>query len=635
MSPFSQKKNKDTANHQSKPLPAPEGEAPIHSLVYDQRCKDIWILLLILRCINALCVRTFFQPDEYFQALEPAWELAFGSQSGAWITWEWEHQLRSSLHPAMFAAAYYVANKAMELVSCFPQFRAMILAVLPNLIQAYFAAIGDYYTWQLSENVYGRGSKAGWATLLMTIISPWQWFCSTRTFLNSLETSFTIAALGFWPWEMSVDTVPLSSSDLPGSRKPQVPAPVPAKTSIFKSRWSITSLRISLLLAASACILRPTNAMIWFCIMMPTVTRIFSPTTRATPSDYFIFFREAVLCGTVTLLIFAISDRLYFGEWTFPAYQFIHFNVNQDLAVFYGRNDWHYYISQGLPLLLTTYLPFGLIGLWKSASLPSTSVPFLLNITILVTIGALSFISHKEVRFIYPLLPLLHILAAPTIAAFFTTTSTKTNPSTPSATSSKTQQTTTFRRKPLLTLLLLANIFISGYTTFYHQRGVLSVLTFLRSEYETLYLDPQGNPLQTSSTTDHDAFAAFLMPCHSTPWRSRLFYPNLKAWALTCSPPLHLAAHTAEREAYRDEADRFFDNPMKFLKEEVNTRERPWPRYVVGFEGIEASLKEFCHEVMKGWAVKEKWRTGNTDWIDDSRRKGDVVVWEFVDANNS
>lgn len=59
----------------------------VHSLVYEQRCSDIWLGLLALRIINALCVRTFFQPDEYFQSLEPAWQMAFGSQSGAWITW--------------------------------------------------------------------------------------------------------------------------------------------------------------------------------------------------------------------------------------------------------------------------------------------------------------------------------------------------------------------------------------------------------------------------------------------------------------------------------------------------------------------------------------------------------------------
>lgn len=43
--------------------------------------------LLAWRVLNALTVRTFFQPDEYFQSLEPAWQAAFGEESGAWITW--------------------------------------------------------------------------------------------------------------------------------------------------------------------------------------------------------------------------------------------------------------------------------------------------------------------------------------------------------------------------------------------------------------------------------------------------------------------------------------------------------------------------------------------------------------------
>ena len=43
--------------------------------------------LIALRIVNALTIRTFFQPDEYFQSLEPAWAIAFGKDSGAWITW--------------------------------------------------------------------------------------------------------------------------------------------------------------------------------------------------------------------------------------------------------------------------------------------------------------------------------------------------------------------------------------------------------------------------------------------------------------------------------------------------------------------------------------------------------------------
>jgi phosphatidylinositol glycan class B len=52
----------------------------VHSL-------DIFLFLVAFRILNALTVRTFFQPDEYFQSLEPAWQMAFGKGSGAWITW--------------------------------------------------------------------------------------------------------------------------------------------------------------------------------------------------------------------------------------------------------------------------------------------------------------------------------------------------------------------------------------------------------------------------------------------------------------------------------------------------------------------------------------------------------------------
>jgi hypothetical protein len=49
--------------------------------------RALFALLLAFRLANALTLRTFFQPDEYFQSLEPAWRLAFGQSSNAWITW--------------------------------------------------------------------------------------------------------------------------------------------------------------------------------------------------------------------------------------------------------------------------------------------------------------------------------------------------------------------------------------------------------------------------------------------------------------------------------------------------------------------------------------------------------------------
>lgn len=36
----------------------------------------------------------------------------------------------------------------------------------------------------------------------MTALNPWQWYCSVRTFSNSLETTLTVAALDSWPWQL-------------------------------------------------------------------------------------------------------------------------------------------------------------------------------------------------------------------------------------------------------------------------------------------------------------------------------------------------------------------------------------------------------------------------------------------------
>lgn len=44
----------------------------------------LFFFVLSIRVINAVSVRTFFQPDEYFQALEPAWRMVFGE---GWLTW--------------------------------------------------------------------------------------------------------------------------------------------------------------------------------------------------------------------------------------------------------------------------------------------------------------------------------------------------------------------------------------------------------------------------------------------------------------------------------------------------------------------------------------------------------------------
>lgn len=79
---------KDDLSKEERPVDfAAYNETGLHRFVTDQTIKDVFFVMLFVRLANSLCMKTFFQPDEYFQVLEPAWQMAFGPDSGAWITW--------------------------------------------------------------------------------------------------------------------------------------------------------------------------------------------------------------------------------------------------------------------------------------------------------------------------------------------------------------------------------------------------------------------------------------------------------------------------------------------------------------------------------------------------------------------
>lgn len=409
------------------------------------------------------------------------------------------------------------------------------------------------------------------------------------------------------------------------------------------------SLRISLVLAAFAVILRPTNILVWLGILTITLTRFtLDGASPLQTSTLMTLVREVILCGGGALAISVMSDRLYFGFWAFPPYKWLYFNISQSLAVFYGRMPWHYYLVQGIPLLTTTFLPFVLIGLYKT-TLSFSSSPFspsalstlqsntlrTLAFTLLTMVATLSCITHKEVRFLYPLLPVLHLLGAPYLVQFFTAPppTTTTPPKTPP---------TTLRHKLFLTNLLTLNLLLSLYLTLLHQPAPLSVLAFLRTDFERLHPDRLSFiPPPTTNSTD-ELFALFLTPCHTTPWRSHLVYPALRARALTCEPPLDTAPGSVERETYLDEADRFYardggEYGRKFLGEEMwpltgTVRGGEVPRYIVGFEGIEGVLEGFFGEGGQGSGMgvrlTRRWEGFNGLFNEDWRRAGRLVVWD-------
>jgi GPI mannosyltransferase 3 len=235
-------------------------------------------------------------------------------------------------------------------------------------------------------------------------------------------------------------------------------------------------ISISLILASFAVLLRPTSV-ITFLLLLP---QSFSPT----------LLLHAIIIGPTALMVSVVLDTLYFHRPTFPAWNFIRFNFVEELSVFYGSMSPHYYLSQGLPILLTTYLPFSIHGLSS----------FLVSIYTLVIGGvilAFSCIAHKEVRFISPLSPLLLVFAGYSISRL------------PKRI-----------KRLVLPAMLLVNAGLAYYTTRVHQSGVINVIHHLRNDV------PKNGSL------------GFLMPCYSTPWQNYLHRPDINAWKLSCDPPL-------------------------------------------------------------------------------------------------
>lgn len=67
--------------------------------------KRLLLVLISLRMLNALTIKTFFQPDEYYQSLEPAWKSVFGYGE---LTWEWKEGIRGFLYPSIFASLWWI-----------------------------------------------------------------------------------------------------------------------------------------------------------------------------------------------------------------------------------------------------------------------------------------------------------------------------------------------------------------------------------------------------------------------------------------------------------------------------------------------------------------------------------------------
>ena len=243
-------------------------------------------------------------------------------------------------------------------------------------------------------------------------------------------------------------------------------------------------------------------------------------------------FNICALYGLFGISVAFLVDHWFFGFPTLPFLGNFYFNVILDRGTLYGSHPWFWYMLTGVPAVAGILLPILLVdwvymGRWSKGRRN-------LWIIVVVYIAAMSMNSHKEFRFILPLLPIFCVLTGEKLQRHLGG-----------------HANGTFRIVGLVTLVL-ANLIAVLYLGLFHQSGPINVnRDILRLSEQTIA------PISTVS------IHYWTGGCHSTPLLSSLHSPpfRFETRTLDCSPSCRADPHVL------CESDRFRRDPLSFLKD--------------------------------------------------------------------
>ncbi|KAI0082831.1 hypothetical protein K474DRAFT_1715428 [Panus rudis PR-1116 ss-1] len=537
---------------------------------------------LITRLVISASTCTFFQPDEFYQSLEVAHYYTFGYGK---LTWEWlsPKPIRSIIYPALNVPLYTLL-KYLHLDD------TELLIIAPKILHGILASGTDIALFDLTLKILGA-DYAPVATFV-SLTSFFHGLALSRTLSNSLETTVTIIALSNYPWDTS--------------------------TLIWRN-----DLRKFLFFAGLACAIRVTSAVVWVFLFFLLLWRMRTNQTKIVAA-----ITDAVSLGLTVLSLQCIMDSLYYGRATLTPLNFLVTNLSS-VSLFYGSSPWHYYLTQGIPILTVFSLPFVLHGAWLAYNQPGHSPLKDILGLVIWTVGIYSLAGHKEWRFIHPLLPLLHIFAAKSLVDLYRAQHRPTD-------KAQSDRHSWLKIRSSYLWLHLVHIPLVLYMIRFHGRAQVEVMRYLRTEVDI-------------------RSAGFLMPCHSTPWQSHLHRPELadagRLWALGCEPPLQILILPSGENLteYQDQTDIFYQSPIAYIlnhfpavvdpsfppspypasvpgnAEQSGAWQHTWPQYLIMFGAL---LREpGITDVVLALGYKRVWHR-EMGWEGDERRQGGVIVWK-------
>ena len=517
-------------DHAGSKTPRPFKEPPIPLTT-----NDILRVILVtgaLRLLGVLMIRSYFDPDEFWQTLEPAYCLIFGSDQGKrcpGYTWEWKRRAlpsvtnwvdRSMQGPARTHLAlmptyllYWAAQKwsvdSWWLVARGPTVLSALLVAAPVDVSVWYAA---RYLYAIDGSVHAKNA-AGWC-LFASLASWFNGYSLARTFSNSQEASLLAVALALVS---------------------------PALLNPRTTRLSTGRACLAFFLGGLSAAIRFTALAAFVPIGVILAGR--SSTTTAGFLGYLLM--RCAIPGLAGLAVAAAVDRFFFGFWTLPFLGNFHFNVILKFSTLYGAHPWHWYWTAGLPAITGLLLPVLLLNVVRLLhGQVSYGARNLLLITVFY-VFVMSFNGHKEFRYIHPVLPLVCLLSG----GFFY---------------KSLGMGSRLVKFGFVFVFVLANFVPVVYLGLFHQSGPIAVNRAIVEEAQGLATTTHGGGgVDSVPTTTFSVY--YLTECHSGPLHSHLHTPPIRfdAWSLDCSSD----CRSDPRRVC--ESDRFAHDPAAFLEAAV------------------------------------------------------------------
>lgn len=318
----------------------------------------IWLPGLLVYSIAAWASAGYFHPDEHFQILEFAHYL-LGQTQVSELPWEFHERIRPGLQPVL-AAAFMVFFRKIGLID--PFWLAFLLRWITGM-----AHLAIFYLWikQLTREA-GHTDKIMRHMVLGVCFLWFMPFLHVRFSSEAWSGLCLLASMWFLCRHEQHRTIHFFLAGFFIGLS-------------FEFRYQIAFAGIGM---AAWIIIQKKNA--W-----PNALRLLA---GAMP---------AIMAG-------ALADRLVYGVWAFPPWNYFYANIVEGKASWFGVSPWWYYVPA---FMIKAIPPLGIfLTIWLGAGVVFRRKHLFVWVFIPFFLGH-SLIGHKELRFLFPMTFIVLVLA--------------------------------------------------------------------------------------------------------------------------------------------------------------------------------------------------------------------------------